>query len=125
MYFLNELDYMHIYRRKFSLPINIRSKKKDSCVFLLTPNIESSINLLNKPLISKKYFESYFIERNALYYINQEGYTELDDYSVIEESTFIGNLHEDYSIKDSYARIKLEDGKQCLLLFNESVNNKE
>lgn len=122
MYFLNELDYMHIYRRKFSLPINMKNKKKSSCVFLLAPNLDSSIHLLNNPIISKKYFNSYFIERNAMYYINQEGYAQPDEYDVISEATYLGWLHEDYTIKQSYARIKLED-KQALMLFNESVNN--
>lgn len=86
MIFLDELEYMKLYKKPFHLPINEKDKKKGSSIFLLTPNIESSINVLNNPLmINKRYFESYFIEKDITYYINQEGYMIENDLDVLNE----------------------------------------
>lgn len=87
MIFLDELEYMKLYKKPFHLPINEKNKKKNSAIFLLTPSIEKSIELLNNPLlINKKYFNSYFIEKDITYYINQEGYMIQNDLDVINEN---------------------------------------
>lgn len=75
MIFIDEIKPMFLYKRPFHLPIDEKDKRKHSAVFLLTPNFLSSVNVLKNPLIiNKNYFESYFIEKNITYYINQEGY---------------------------------------------------
>lgn len=80
MIFLDELEKMKLYKKPFYLPIVEEDKRRNSAVFLLTPNIESSINVLNhKLLIHKNFYESYFIEKDITYYINQEGYLETDE----------------------------------------------
>lgn len=74
MIFLDEIKYNYLYKKKFYLPIDEKDKKHNSLIYLLTPNYLSSINVLNNPLlINKKYFESYYIEKNVMHYIN-EGY---------------------------------------------------
>lgn len=86
MIFLNELQYMRLYKKPFHLPIDEKDKRKGSSIFLLTPNIESSIKVLNNPLmINKRYFTSYFIEKDITYYINQEGYMIEKDLDILNE----------------------------------------
>ncbi|MGL5750944.1 MAG: hypothetical protein ACRCXT_10485 [Paraclostridium sp.] len=88
MIFLNELEYNRIYRKPFHLPINEKDKRHGSSIFLLTPNLQSSINVLNNPLIvNKNTFESYFIEKDITYYINNEGYMNSNPvgYNIINE----------------------------------------
>ena len=71
MIFIDELKNFRIYRKQFFLPYNDKDKKHGSLVYLLTPNYVSSKNLMTYPLsVNRKYFESYYMERNAAYYIN-------------------------------------------------------
>lgn len=72
MIFLNELDDLRLYKRQCYLPIRKEDKRRGSSVFLLTPNYESSKKILNSNMLLFKYFESYFIEKDITYYINQE-----------------------------------------------------
>lgn len=96
MIFLNELKDKIVYKRPFYLPINYDDKKNGSLTFLLTPNYNSTVNLLNNPLIGHRYYYSYFIEKNIVYYINQEGFLEEDEREYIQESV------KDYIIKKKY-----------------------
>lgn len=97
MIFLDEIKPMVLYKKPFHLPINEKNKKKGSVSFLLTPSYESSIELLKNPLlINRKYYESYFIEKDITYFINQEGYLEdISDESyrnvINENRIFISN----------------------------------
>jgi len=78
MFFLDELQDIKIYRKKFLLPINDKNKRKNSVAMLLTPSYESSKRMMTHPLFVNKYFNSYYIERAALYYVNGS--------TIIEES---------------------------------------
>lgn len=109
MIFLDELNPMVIYKKKFHLPIIENDKKKGSSVFLLTPDYLSSINLLKNPLfINNKYFISYYIEKDITYFIDNKGYLE----DVTNES-YVNVLNES-RLLDSNVR-----------LIEESNNNKE
>ena len=69
MIFLSEIENMKIYRKPFFIPYNDDDIKHGSLIYLLTPSIESSINLIHSPLvINRKRFVSYYTERNVLYY---------------------------------------------------------
>ena len=46
---------------------------------------ESSINIMDHPLMNPKYYISYYLERAVMYYINQEGAVQMDQ-EVVEES---------------------------------------
>lgn len=101
MIFLNELENMKIYKKPFYLPINEKHKKNNSIAYLLSPNPESSINILNNPLMTKKYFNSYYIEKDVSYYINQEGYIDNTTDTTILESAYMRN-YENNIINESY-----------------------
>lgn len=111
MIFLDELKNLTLYKKKLFLPINEKNKRRGSVVFLLTPNYESSKNLLNNDKIINKWFESYYIEKDITYFINQEGYIVLDDnipYNVLNEELrshiMIAN-----NINEEYTSIKVKD----------------
>ena len=63
---------MRLTRTPFYLPINEENKRKNSSIFLLTPNLESSINTMRHPLaINKNLFESYYIEKDISFVLNE------------------------------------------------------
>lgn len=60
---------------KLYLPLNEDSNKKGSSVILLTPNLESSIGLINNPIfINKSWFQSYYLEKSINTILTQENY---------------------------------------------------
>lgn len=78
MFFVDELDDFRMYKKKFLYPINNSNKKNGSAVILLSPNIDSSIKVINHELCTNKFIKSYYIDKSVLYYIQQEnGYTTL------------------------------------------------
>ena len=75
MIYLDDLKYMKLYKKPFLLPINQDDKKHGSAILLLTPNYESSANLMNHPLALNKpitTFQSYYVEKDIMYTINHE-----------------------------------------------------
>lgn len=91
MIFLDELKPLRIYNSKFLLPIVDKNKYKGSIVFLLTPDYTSSNNFLHHPLLDHRFYESYYIEKEINYIINNENNTiDLNQdipYNVLNEST--------------------------------------
>ena len=130
MIYLDDLKYMKLYKKEFLLPINKDDKKHGSAILLLTPNYESSVNLmnyrfaLNKPVTT---FQSYYIEKDIMYTINHESrnleiahtdYSTIinEQPSVFIETTDIKNYE---SLEDSYINefyCKLGDH---IIFFNE------
>lgn len=72
MYFLDELKNLRMYKKPFYLPLNMDNKRIGSCAFLLTPNIESTKRFLTNSIFVNRYYNSYYIERAVMYYINNE-----------------------------------------------------
>ena len=75
MIYLDDLKYMKLYKKPFLLPINKDDKKHGSAILLLTPNYDSSNNLMNHPLALNKpitTFQSYYVEKDIMYTINHE-----------------------------------------------------
>lgn len=75
MIYVNDIIPMKMYRKPFMLPIDMKDKKKNSAVMLLTPNFNSTLNVLNNKLISGMeknfdYYQSYYIEKDISAYIN-------------------------------------------------------
>jgi len=71
--YIDELNPLVLYKRKFFIPVNDHNRRKGSAIFLLTPNIESSTKLMNAPLmINNRMYESYYVEKDITYFINQE-----------------------------------------------------
>lgn len=87
---VEEMKNCFLYKKPFYAPFNDKDKKKGSLIYLLTKSFNSSVELMrNKFMINKKYFESYYIEKDITYYINQEGYLIDADtlpYNIISES---------------------------------------
>jgi hypothetical protein len=74
MVFLDDLKELTLYKKPFCLPIDEENIRKGSAIFLISPNSETSISMMNYPYLINKMnsFNSYYLERNANYYINQE-----------------------------------------------------
>ena len=51
MFFLDEIIKDKITKKKFLLPLNTANKRKGSLVHLLTPNFNSSVNVVKDPKI--------------------------------------------------------------------------
>ena len=79
MIFIDELKSLKLYNKKFYLPIdNIRDKTKGNAVLLMTPNYNSTVRLLQNPLMIQKHYKSYYLEKDIFYVINHEGYIDVD-----------------------------------------------
>mgnify|MGYP005796531655 CR=1 FL=1 len=87
MFFLDEIIKDKITKKKFLLPLNTANKRKGSLVHLLTPNFNSSVNVLKDPKIIKKYFSSYYMEKSPVYYISSKNGT------IVEESTLVNEVN--------------------------------
>lgn len=72
MYFIDELKDFKMYKKKFIYPIDEANKKFNSAVFLLTPNLDSSIKVINHNLVLNKFVKCYYVEKSVLYFIQQE-----------------------------------------------------
>lgn len=87
MFFIDELDSNKLYKRNFLLPIDEKNKKKHGICFLMGTSYQSSKNLMNYKYLVNKYYNSYYVERAVLYYINQEsGELILNDETILNES---------------------------------------
>lgn len=72
MVVLDDLKDLTMYKKQFFLPIDEDDKKHNSMIMLLTPNYQSSINAMKAPyIINRRYFESYYLEKNIYRYISK------------------------------------------------------
>lgn len=81
MIYIDELEQLKLYSKPFLLPANSKNKKKGKSVMLLTPNIESSIGLMKHNLLINRYYNSYYIEKDVSFYVNDDNVLEQYDYS--------------------------------------------
>jgi hypothetical protein len=81
MIYIDELEQLKLYSKPFLLPANSKDKKKGKSVMLLTPNIESSIGLMKHNLLINRYYNSYYIEKDVSFYVNDDNVLEQYDYS--------------------------------------------
>lgn len=71
--YIDELENLTLYRKKFYAPINEENKRKGSVIFLLSNGLESSKKMMQHPLmLNNNLYESYYIEKDITYFINQE-----------------------------------------------------
>lgn len=93
MVVLDDLKNLVLYKKDFFLPIDEDDKKRNSAIMLLTPNYQSSINAMKVPYtINRRYFESYYMEKNVTRYTNGK--------SVIDEQYLININEADLSSED-------------------------
>lgn len=129
MYCIENLKYNKLYKKQFIIPYNKEDKRHGSAVLLLSPNYESSKWLMNNPMvINRNYiFNSYYIERDIMYTINNESgllemtYDEPEQWiqeevsEAFKETTDIRfNTEEDYEINELYCRLGND-----VIFFNE------
>jgi 8-oxo-dGTP pyrophosphatase MutT (NUDIX family) len=80
MLLLENLKPLKVYKRPLFLPTVDGDKKKHSVIYLLTPNYESSKNLMTSDmLINKLRFQSYYIEKDLTYFISSKVMNKVDD----------------------------------------------
>ena len=110
MIFIDEMKNLKIYKKPFFLPYLDHDKKHGSMIYLLSPNYISSSKLLKLPyIINRKYYESYYFEKNVLLYLGKN--------INIEESTraIHNGLNYDsfneYAIRYQYPDEKYESSK--------------
>ena len=72
MFFLDELDDIRLYKRNILLPLNEKDKKRNSLAYILSPNINSTKDVLSSPTIVNRYYNGFYTERAVLYYVNLE-----------------------------------------------------
>lgn len=72
MFFVDELKDFKMYKKKFLYPIDSTNKKFNSAVILISPSLDSSINIINHELASNRFVKSYYVEKSILYFIQQE-----------------------------------------------------
>lgn len=71
MIYIDELKDFKLYNRPFYLPRNGTDKRLGGVCMLLTPNIESSMALINDKTINNQYYTSYYLEKDVSLYINE------------------------------------------------------
>ena len=88
MILIDKMKNMKIYKTQMFLPTLANDKKKQSAIFLLTPNYTSSKSIMNSPLfVNKLRYSSYYLERNLSYYIDSKYIEDTDeDQNEIEEN---------------------------------------
>ena len=98
MFFLDELNNLKVYRKKFLLPINDKDKRHNSLAFLMTPNYESSLKMMKHPLFENRYFNSYYIERAAMYYVDGSTRVVEEDCSIVTEASIDNIMKNDLNV---------------------------
>ena len=93
--FLNELRPLKTYRGNFYYPIDLSNRMKNSVVYLMTPNFESTINVINHPYSVNNYrlFKGYYTERIVNLIIDNK-LSESGKYLVNGEEVPFSVLHE-------------------------------
>lgn len=105
MIFIDKMKNFKIYRTKTFLPTIPTDKKKWSAILLMTPNYESSRELMNSELfVNNRRFASYYIEKDVSYYINKKHVEE------VEESSIFG-IQKELSLCLESNRSELDDSE--------------
>ncbi len=99
MFFIDELKNFKLYKKQFLYPIVDNDKKHGSLIFIFSPNMESSNKVLNYKLFKNRYYNSYYIERGVMYYIQRE-----NGLPVLQSNGEV-------TIQEAYKDILLKNGK--------------
>lgn len=119
MFFIDELENLKLYKRNFLLPLDEKDKRRNSISILMGTDLKSSAAIMNHPLLSPKYYISYYLERAVMYYINENKHIEMDQ-EIISESIedvldrnnkiiFKGYGHEIQSIQPYITKNKIDE----------------
>lgn len=76
---VHELKSLKLYnsKNKLIIPLSKEDNKKGSVVYLLTPNIESSVKMMtSESVINRNWFKSYYLEKSITTILTTENYIE-------------------------------------------------
>ena len=131
MILFKDIRNFRMYNKQVLLPLNTKNKQKGSLLYLLTPTIEDSINIINSNLLLSKYFNAYYIERDISFFITQESFLNVinsEEYTLIdEEVSLLNEVHNQVQDKNYYIKalneIKttLEDNKLDYIIDEEKI----
>lgn len=117
MIFIDELYNMKLYKRPFYLPLDNKNKRKGSAVMLLTPNYESSRNLMNHKLITGKYYNSYYLDKDVSLLIK-------DDKSLVKEDVLLEKSKDNhFNNADSVKRSVMLQSRKGIYQANKIKKN--
>lgn len=110
MFFIDELKDVRLYRKKFLLPIDEKNKRRGSAAIIMGPSSTSYKSILTNPNFYNKYYNSYFLDRAIMYYINgtkteepvDEPITEMAGIVVTESINIFKSSASTYSGYDIY-----------------------
>lgn len=109
--FLNELKPLRVYNGPYYYPIDMKDRSKNSIVYLLTPNTESTVALLNSNNnnLNKNTFNSYFLEKNIQFIINKS-VSENSNILINDESVPMDTLlNESLDYRTTYRDAKINE----------------
>ena len=129
--FLDEAKSLRLYTGTFYYPIDMTDRFHNSIIYLMTPNKNESIKVLNHFLtrFNKIQFSSYFIEKNIDYIINNKfnessmldinGEQYEGDYNLLESLQF--DQEDEVSLSEASLNINAKDFKERIY-FNDFVD---
>ena len=129
--FLDEAKSLRLYTGTFYYPIDMTDRFHNSVIYLMTPNKNESIKVLNHFLtrFNKIQFSSYFIEKNIDYIINNKfnessmldinGEQYEGDYNLLESLQF--DQEDEVSLSEASLNINTKDFKERIY-FNDFVD---
>lgn len=141
--FFDEIKPLKLYNGTFYYPIDLKDRFHNSIVYLMTPNIQSSINVLNHKLAryNKNQFNSFFMEKDLTYIIHDRLITianktddlndgiPIKDYSLSEAMNFNNNdnvlfTEDALLINDNDTKIRMFFNDFVDEYLSESINTK-
>ena len=104
MFFIDELKDARLYRKKFLLPIDEKNKRRGSAAIIFGPTSTSYKSILGHHLFANRYYNSYFLDRAIMYYIN-------------------GTKSEDSSVDESISEMSYNIITENLNIFKDGIYN--
>lgn len=105
---IHELKSLKMYNvnNKLFMPLEKQDKKKNSMVFLLTPSLESSINMINSStIINRNWFKSYYLEKSINVIVNNENCIE----DIVPDNQYYELVFEDKLLAKERNSLKSSD----------------
>lgn len=89
MIFVDELTPLKLYpsKRKFYAPFNEEDKKHGALIYLMGKDFGDTVRLINNPtMINRRYFTSYYTEKDVEYFMTNEAFNQVDANEFILEN---------------------------------------
>lgn len=117
MKMMNELKHMMLYssKKKVYAPIDEKDRRKNSAILLLTPNLEESSKLMKLPYIyNPNLFQSFYVDRNVMAYIDnvKEKDLDIEDFDEVEEENISEAMYGNWTNK---CRIGFDEDKTTIM----------